>query len=142
MCEHAATEQAKDTMLREPPTDNAGEEAGGDAGPSVAEVLRATLAPLAAGIDAAFIYGSMARGAGTEHGDIDVMIIGSGIAYADVIPHLIKAAKYIGRTINPSVYSAAELTGKLASGNRLVRAVLKQHKIFLIGSDDDIPQPR
>src|SRR5476649_2954505 len=95
-------------MLREPPGDNAAENAGSDNGPSVTEVLRAALAPLTTRIDAAFIYGPTARGATTGHGHIDVMIIGIGIAYADVIPHFIAAAKFIGRTINPSVYTAAE----------------------------------
>lgn len=129
-------------MLREPPIDNATNDAGGDARPSVAEVLRAALVPLAARIDAAFIYGPMARGATTGHDPIDVIIIGSGIAYAEVIPHFIAAAKYIGRIINPSVYSAAEWGRKLAGGNRVVLAVLEQRKIFLIGAEDGIPRPR
>ncbi len=129
-------------MLHGPPIDNAANDAGGDARPSVTEVLRAALAPFAAHIDAAFIYGPMAAGATTGHDPIDVIIIGSGITYADVIPHFIAAAKYIGRTINPSVYSAAEWGHKLAGGNRVVIAVLKQRKIFLVGSDDGIPQPR
>ena len=129
-------------MLREPPLDNAADTVGGDGGPSVIEVLRAALAPLGAGMDAAFIYGAAAKRAAAGHGDIDVMIIGSGIAYADVIPHLIKAARVIGRGINPCVYSADELARKLAGGNRVIRAVLAQPKIFLVGSADDLPHPR
>ena len=129
-------------MLREPPTGDAANDAGGEAVPSVTEVLRAALAPHAAGIDAAFIYGPTARGTMTGSGHIDVMIIGSAIAYADVIPRFIAAAKYLGRTINPSVYSAADWRRKLAGGNRVIIAVLKQRKIFLVGSEDGIPQPR
>lgn len=129
-------------LLREPPFDGAAAGAGGDAGPSVTAVLRAALAPLKARIDAAFIYGIAAKGAAREHGHIDMMIVGSGIAYAEVIPYLIKAAGCIGRSINPGIYSADELTRKLAGGNRLVLAVLKQRKIFLIGSENDLPQPR
>ena len=129
-------------MLQEPPLDNAADDAGGSSGQSVTAVLRAALAPLAARIDAAFIYGAPAKGAMPRHGDIDVMIIGIGIAYTDVIPPLIQAAARIGRGINPGIYSAGEVTRKLAGGNRLVLAVLKQRKIFLIGSEDDIPRPR
>lgn len=129
-------------MLREPPVENAAGDAHGNGGPSVTAVLRAALAPLRARIAAAFIYGPMAKGVATAHSDIEVIIIGSGIAYADVIPQFIAAAKYIGRTINPSVYSAHEWARKLAGGNRVVLAVLKQRKIFLIGSADDIPQAR
>ncbi len=128
-------------MLSEPPI-SASNDAGDDSAPSVDEVLRAALAPIAAQIDAAFIYGPMARNVATALGHIDVMIIGRGITYTEVIPLFIAAAKFLGRTINPSVYSAADWTRKLAGGNRVVLAVLKQHKIFLVGSTDGIPQPR
>lgn len=129
-------------MLRESPGDEPGDDAGGSSGPSVTEVLRAALAPVAANITAAFIYGPMAKGAATLHSDIEVMIIGREIAYADVIPCFIAAAKYIGRAINPSVYDADEWTRKLAAGNRVMLAVLKQRKIFLVGTEDAIPRPR
>jgi hypothetical protein len=129
-------------MLREPPAGNSGDDTGGDAGPAVAEVLRAALAPLIARIDAAFIYGPTARSAAAAQCDIDVMIIGRGIAHADVIAHLIQAARHIGRAIHPSVYSADEWARKLADGNRVTLAVMKQRKIFLIGSAEGIPQPR
>ena len=127
-------------MLRDSPRDGAADDGGGEPGPSLAEVLRAALAPLAARIDAAFIYGPMAKGGAT--GDVDLMIIGNGISYAEVIPLLIAAAKYTGRAMHPSVYSADELARKLAAGNRVALAVSKQHKIFLIGSEDCMPQPR
>ena len=132
-------------MLREPPLDNAADNAGGDPAPSLNEVLRAALAPLAAQIDAAFIYGPAAQKnaqPGQREGVIDLMIIGSGIAHADVIPLLIAATKFLGRAIQPSVYGADELARKVAAGNRVALALTKQRKIFLIGSEDCIPQPR
>lgn len=129
-------------MLREAPGGGPGDDAGGSSGPTVTEVLRAALAPLTARIDAAFIYGPLAKGAATAHSDIEVMIIGRDVAYADVIPQFIAAAKCIGRAINPSVYSTDEWKHKLAAGNRVLLAVLKQRKIFLIGTDDAIPRPR
>jgi predicted nucleotidyltransferase len=130
-------------MLREPPyDDDAGrDDDDGDAAPSVTDILRAALEPVAAQIDAAFIYGPLARGAGSPDTDIDVMIIGRGIDYADVIPHFIAAAKYLGRAINPSVYRADEWRRKLAYGNRVMLAVMKQPKIFVLGSQDGIPRP-
>ncbi len=128
-------------MLREPPYDDgAGRDDGGDAAPSMSDVLRAALEPVAARIDAAFIYGPVARGALKAHGDIDIMIIGRGIEYADVIPHFIAAAKYLGRTINPGVYRTDEWRSKLAAGNRVMLALMNQPKIFVIGTQDAIPQ--
>jgi len=126
-------------MLREPPHDN-GAGDGDDASPSMTDILRAALEPVAARIDAAFIYGPMARGTMKEHSDIDLMIIGCDIEYADVIPHFIAAARYLGRTINPSVYRADEWRRKVAAGNRVMLALMKQPKIFVIGTQDAIPQ--
>jgi predicted nucleotidyltransferase len=129
-------------MLREPPYDGGGgDDDDGDAAPSVTDILRAALEPVAAQIDAAFIYGALARGAPSAHSDIDLMIIGRGIEYTDVIPHFIAAAKYLGRAINPSVYSADEWRRKMAAGNRVMLALMKQPKIFVLGSPDGIPQP-
>jgi hypothetical protein len=83
----------------------------------------------------------MARGAMKPHGDVDIMIIGQSIAYAEVIPHFIAAAKYLGRSINPGVYCADEWKRKLAQGNRVMLAVMQQPKIFVIGSQERIPHP-
>lgn len=130
-------------MLREPPYDDGTgrDDDDGDAAPSVTDILRAALEPVAARIDAAFIYGPLARGASSAHSDIDIMIIGRGIEYTDVIPHFIAAAKYLGRAINPSVYSTDEWRRKMAAGNRVMLALMKQPKIFVIGTQDGIPQP-
>src|SRR5258706_6727577 len=108
----------------------------------VADVLRAALAPLLKYIGAAFIYGPLAKGIDSAHGDIDVMIIGTELSYTDVIPHVIKAQNRIGRSINPSLYTAAELGRKLAIANRFVVALMNQPKIFLIGSERDLPKLR
>jgi hypothetical protein len=129
-------------MLREPPADSGDGDAGDAAAPTVVEVLRAALAPLAARIDAAFLYGTLAAGAVTGQGHLDVMIIARDLTYAEVIPNFIAAAKYIGRTINPSVYSTDEWARKFAAGNRVAIAVMKQPRIFLLGADNNIPRPR
>ena len=129
-------------MLREPPYDGSGgnDGSGSDRAPSIADVLRAALTPIAGQIDVAFIYGPLARGAIKPHGDVDIMIIGRAIAYAEVIPRFIAAAKYLGRSINPSVYCADEWKRKLVQGNRVILAVMQQPKIFVIGSTERIPQ--
>ena len=129
-------------MLREPPYDDSAgrDDYGDDDAPSLTDVLRAALEPVAAKIDAAFIYGPLARGVTTPHGDVDLIIIGRGIDYTDVIPRFIEAGKYLGRAINPSVYTVQEWRRKLLCGNRVMLAVMKQPKIFLVGSKDSIPQ--
>ena len=132
-------------MLKEPPyyDDGAGDGGGYDGGEgpaySVMAVLRAELTPLMRDIDAAFIYGPLARGVSTPNGDVDIMIIGRAL-YADVIPHFIAASRRLGRTINPSVYGADEWRRKLACGNRVMLAIMQQPKIFVIGTEQAIPR--
>ncbi len=124
-------------MLLEPPPNDDPDDSGSDA-PSVTDVLRAALAALAPRIDAAFVYGTTAGMALAGKHDIDMMIVGRNITHADVLAPLIDAAKYLGRMINPSVYSTDEWTRKLAAGNRVLLAMQKQHKVFIIGSAERI----
>jgi predicted nucleotidyltransferase len=108
----------------------------------VADHLRAALAPLAKRIRAAFIYGSVAKGADTARSDIDVMIVSDDLSFPDVIQALTKAEGAIGRSINPSVYGSGEWTRKLSEAGGFLQRVMEQPRIFLIGSDDDLPKPR
>jgi predicted nucleotidyltransferase len=106
----------------------------------LADILRLALLPLSDNIQTAFIYGSIAKGDDTAKSDIDVLIVGTGLAYADVYDALSAHEIDLGRPVNPSIYSTQELQRKLAEHNAFVSRVLEQPKIFLIGSDDDLPK--
>jgi predicted nucleotidyltransferase len=103
------------------------------------DVLRLALLPLAQKIQVAFIYGSIAKGSDTAHSDIDVLLIGNDLAYADIYNALATSEAQLGRPINPAIYSMAELTRKLADDNAFIAKVLAQPKIFLVGSQHDLP---
>ena len=66
----------------------------------------------------------------------------SYFGYFDTAPQGVTVDLSAGGTINPSVYSTDEWARKLAAGNRVMLAVLKQRKIFLIGTEDSIPRLR
>jgi predicted nucleotidyltransferase len=100
------------------------------------DVLRAALAPLAPQPDAAFVFGSVAKQSDTAHSDIDVMIVSDTLGYADVFGALEPAALSLGRPVNPTVYTRAQLAKKLKQDNAFVTRVLEQPKIWLIGSED------
>jgi predicted nucleotidyltransferase len=106
----------------------------------LADILRLALLPLSDNIQAAFIYGSIAKGSDTAKSDIDVLIIGTELAYADVYAALSAHESNLGRPVNPSIYSMQELQRKLAEDNAFVSRVLEQPKIFLIGSENDLPK--
>jgi predicted nucleotidyltransferase len=108
----------------------------------VSGVLREALEPLAAKIRAAFVYGSLAKGTDDASSDIDLMVIGDEVAYADFFSLASAAERRLGRKLNPTVYSPAELRQKAAGGNEFVLRLLEQPKIFIIGSEDDLPEPR
>jgi hypothetical protein len=67
------------------------------------------------------------------------MVISDRLTYGEVFGALERAAKAIGRTVNPTVYSVAEFSKRRGGENALVTRVLKQPKVWMIGSEDDLP---
>lgn len=106
----------------------------------VADVLRKMLLPFADRIQAAFIYGSVARGQDSAKSDIDLMLISDGVAYPDLFALLGQAEQQLGRTVNPTLYTQDELSKKLSAGNDFISRILEQPKIYIIGVGDDISQ--
>lgn len=104
----------------------------------LADVLRTALAPLAAQITAAFVYGSVAKGRDTATSDIDLMVVSDNLTHADMFGALEDAAVGLGRPVNPTVYTREELFKRLKRGNAFVKRVLAQPKLWLIGSEDDL----
>lgn len=101
-------------------------------------MLRETLKPIAKQIPIAFIYGSIAKQEDTAKSDIDLMIIGKNLTYADIFQVLEKAETELGRKINPTFYSPLEWLRKSKAGNDFVKKILKHPKIFLIGTEDEL----
>jgi predicted nucleotidyltransferase len=95
--------------------------------------LRAALAPLAAQIDQAFIYGSVAKGKDTAKSDIDLMVISEKVAYADLFAALEPATKRLQRTVNSTLYSPNEINKRILDDNAFVKRVLAQPKLWVIG---------
>lgn len=104
----------------------------------LADVLRAALAPMAAAIHAAFVYGSVARNEDTASSDIDVMVVSDTLTYADLFGALEEATGELGRRVNPTVYDRAELAERVSERNAFVTRVLAQPKFWLIGSERDL----
>jgi len=104
----------------------------------VADVLREALAPLAAKIRAAFIYGSVAKGGDTAASDIDLMVISEELHYADVFGALEPVRARLGRPVNPTVYTPEEMTKRIKDGNAFVTRMLAQPKVMLIGGEHDL----
>ena len=102
----------------------------------LADVLQAALAPLAGQITMAFVYGSVARREDTAASDVDVLIVSDALGYAEVFGALESAAQTLGRAINPTLYTRAELARRRAQDNAFVTRVLDQPRIWLMGDEE------
>jgi len=105
----------------------------------MADILRQSLLPMADKISVAFIYGSIAKGTDTAKSDIDVMVIGESIDYPEVYSALMPTEAQLGRKVNPSLYNKADVIKKLKAENAFLTRIMVQSKIFLIGSENDLP---
>ena len=105
----------------------------------LADVLRKELGQLRGDIELAFIYGSIAKGIDKANSDIDLMIVSEQLDYSELLSSVASIETNIGRLINPTIYTVKELKEKIQTDNSFVTRVLTQQKIFLIGSEDDIP---
>lgn len=101
------------------------------------DVLRMALVPLAAQINAAFVYGSVAKGTDAATSDIDLMVLSDNLTYADLFTTLEEAATRLGRTINPTVYTHQELAKRLKQNNAFIKRVVSQAKIWIVGTENN-----
>lgn len=100
--------------------------------------LQVALQPLAAQIRAAFVYGSIAKNEDTASSDIDVMVISDSLGYADVFSAVEAATAQLGRPINPTLLTVAEVNKRVKAGAAFMTRVLAQPKIWLIGGERDL----
>lgn len=103
-------------------------------------VLREVLAPLASAIEAAWIFGSVARGTEVAGSDVDLLVLGD-VGFADIVRAIHPAQAELGREINPVVYSGREFRRKLGAGDAFARQLLDGPKLMVLGDRDDIGEP-
>ena len=104
----------------------------------MAEPLRAALAPLAAQIKVAFVYGSIAKQQDTARSDIDLMLVSDTLTYGDTILALQNVSAQLGREVNPNIFTPQDFAKRLREGGSFVSRVMAQPKVWLIGGPDDL----
>jgi predicted nucleotidyltransferase len=102
------------------------------------EPLRKALKRHSASIDAAFIYGSVARGKDTASSDIDLLIVGRDLGYSDIYASLQKAENILMRPVNPNLMTPAEWQKRVANKNPFVSRILKQPRLFVLGTEHEL----
>ncbi|MEO6678768.1 MAG: transcriptional regulator [Pseudomonas sp.] len=101
----------------------------------IAEPLRQALQPFAEQITWAFVYGSIAKDSANASSDIDLMLIGEGLHYSEVMERLMPLEEQLGRVLNPTLYTPGDWAAKLAAENSFVVRVAQQDKINLMGQN-------
>ena len=103
----------------------------------LADILSEALLPLAAQIECAFVFGSMASGKASAASDIDLMLIGDA-DFAEVIRVLYPLQERLGREINPKTYRRAEWQALTEQQGAFIREILIKPKLFVMGSEADL----
>lgn len=104
----------------------------------VVEVLREALSQLASDIKLAFVYGSVAQGSDRASSDIDVMLISETLSYGQIMAALGPAEKQLGRAVQITQYTLDEFLERKHKSHPFVAEVLRQPKLMVIGTEDDI----
>jgi len=99
-------------------------------------LLRESLEPLAPKLEAAFIYGSVAKGTDTAKSDVDVMLVGKNLLLSKVMELLVPLETQLGRKINPTCLTPAEFKRRRAERDSFINRILAQPTLPLMG---DVP---
>ena len=102
------------------------------------EPLRRVLEPLAGKIEAAFVYGSIAKGSDRADSDIDLLVISEQVGYPEIFNALQSVEATLSRSINPNVMTPLEWRTKRVEKGSFVERIASQPRIFVIGSEDDL----
>ncbi|WP_236860710.1 nucleotidyltransferase domain-containing protein [Candidatus Reidiella endopervernicosa] len=78
----------------------------------VADVIREALQPADSNIELAFVYGSVANSTDTKTSDIDLMLVGDGLVYGEVVDLLMPVEESLSRPINPTIFAASVFRSK------------------------------
>jgi predicted nucleotidyltransferase len=100
--------------------------------------LKESLEPFSGKLDAAFVYGSVAKGTDTARSDIDLMMIGNDLDYSDLHTALQNAERKLSRKVSPVFLSPKDWKRKVAEKGSFINKINAQPKIFVIGSAEDL----
>jgi len=103
----------------------------------MADVLRSALRALAEGVEAAFVYGSIASGKAGPGSDVDLMVIGN-VDEMELQKAVDDAEEGLGRTVNYTLLSRGEFERRRTEKGGFVSRVLRGSKIGILGNIDEL----
>ena len=103
----------------------------------LADVLRDALVPLAAHINAAFVYGSQASGKATAASDVDLAVVGD-VDEMTLHKAIRCAEERLGCAVNYTLLSRHEFLRRRKEKGGFLSRVLRGAKIAILGDIDEI----
>ncbi|HSW29056.1 MAG TPA: nucleotidyltransferase domain-containing protein [Longimicrobiales bacterium] len=99
------------------------------------EICRILLADLA-GVDAAFVYGSVARDDARPDSDVDVFVVGAGVDEIELARRTSEAGALLGREVNVAIYTPQQVREMVRAGHPYIGRVMREPKIWVRGEDN------
>lgn len=103
-----------------------------------AEVLRESISDVP-GIEAAFLFGSMARGEPHADSDVDVLVLGDEIPRRALGKSTSELSALLGREVNVVRYTRGDFSRRLSEGNAFIQNVISGPKQWIIGDPRVLP---
>lgn len=100
-----------------------------------AEVVQEAISGIE-GIDAAFVFGSFARGDAGKHSDVDVLVVGQVEADAALGRKSAEASLLLGRPVEVRAYTPDRLQRSLNAGNAVLGRIMSGPKRWIVGDED------
>jgi len=88
------------------------------------------------GIDAAFVFGSFARGDAGEHSDVDVLVVGDVEEDSALGRQAAEASVLLGRPVEVRAYTRDRIQRQLGAGNAVLGRILAGPKRWIMGDED------
>ncbi len=105
---------------------------------ALTEPLRKSLEPYTDKIKTAFVFGSVAKGTDAAQSDVDLMVIGNELSYADLYTALQNAEVVLRRKVSPLFLTPEEWRHKASEKGSFVSEMSTLPKLFIFGSEEDI----
>jgi predicted nucleotidyltransferase len=101
----------------------------------LADPLAEALRTHASKLQAAFVFGSVAKGSDTAASDIDLLVIGDELDYSDLYTALHGAESKLHRKVNPLFLTREDWRRKVLRKDSFAQRISTQPKIFIVGSE-------
>jgi predicted nucleotidyltransferase len=101
----------------------------------IADRIREAFSPWATQINAAAIFGSVARGEEQADSDLDLLVVGD-VSLLDLAPAIIAIEEAVGRRVDLLLYGPGEWTE--VREQSVMRTIRKDAKIVVMGDADDL----